>query len=349
MNTGTLGFAARRVLLFFPTALIVLFSVFALGRLTGDPITVALGDRLTSEELARRVAAAGYDQPIVVQFTQYLGAILRGDFGVSAQSGLPVLEQIAPFVPASLELGLSSLVMALIIALPVTWLAARRPGGVIDSAIRSTAVIVYALPVFLTALLLRLVFSVWLPVFPNTGRLSLDQSVQVRLNPGPTGMYLLDSLLAGNANMFLDALSHLFLPSLAIAAIIAANLIRVIRSNLVYASRSEPLEFAKSLGLSQSRLLFGHQAKLIAPQVLTSFGYSVVGIIGGFVYAEVSFEWRGLGSIMTRALLQRDFEVLQAVVVLLVLLIISVNLLIDLTIRFIDRRYRIDKIRGDWN
>lgn len=333
-------FLLFRLASFAATSLVLLTTVFTLGRLTGDPITASVGDRLSDEELQRRIVEAGYDQPILVQFWEYLSDLFRGDFGTSIISGTAVGPRVFSHVPATLELGLVALVLSALISIPLAIVASRAPGGVLDSLIRSGSVALYALPVFLTAMLLRILFSVWIPIFPTSGRVGIEHQVALISNPNRTGWYLWDSLLLGNFAMFLSVVSHMILPALAIAILVAANLTRVIRSNLVFALRSEPLEFASTLGLSNRSLLWPHSAKLVAPQVLTSFGYSVASIVGGFVYAEVAFEWRGLGSLLTDSVLQRDFGVLQAIVVLLVLIIVAVNAIVDIAIQIIDRRQR---------
>ena len=333
-------FFLSRVTSFVATASVLLVTVFCLGRLTGDPITASLGDRLTDEELQRRISQAGYDQPLLVQFWNYFSKLLQGDFGTSSVSGAEVSERIFSHLPATLELGLFSLILAGVIAVPLAVVASKKPGGFFDSAIRSGAVAIYALPVFLTSMLLRVVFSIWIPILPTNGRVGIEYQVELTTNAELTGSYLIDSLLLGNIPMLLSALVHLVLPALAIAILIAANLTRVIRSNLVFAFQTEALEFATSLGLSRKSLLWPHAAKIVAPQVLTSFGYSIASIVGGFVYAEVSFEWRGLGSLLSESVLKRDFEVLQGIVILLVLIIVAVNAAVDLLIQLIDRRHR---------
>jgi peptide/nickel transport system permease protein len=333
-------FFLSRIASFAATASVLLVTVFCLGRLTGDPITTSLGDRLTDEELQRRISAAGYDQPLLVQFWNYFSKLLQGNFGTSSVSGGDVSERIFSHLPATLELGLISLILSLLISVPLAVISSKKPGGFLDSTIRSGAVAIYALPVFLTSMLLRVVFSIWIPIFPTSGRVGIEYQVELTTKSDLTGWYLIDSLLLGNVSMLLSVLAHLVLPGLAIAILIAANLTRVIRSNLVFAFQTEALEFANSLGLSRRSLLWPHAAKIIAPQVLTSFGYSIASIVGGFVYAEVSFEWRGLGSLLTESVLKRDFEVIQGIVILLVLIIVAVNALVDLTIQLIDRRHR---------
>jgi peptide/nickel transport system permease protein len=324
----------------FLTALVVVLAVFVLIRLTGNPIALSLGDRLSEEELQRRISEAGYDKPVMQQLWNYLAGIIQGDFGVSTQSGLKVSEVIGAHFPATLELGFLGLVMAVVIAVPLGVLASKKPGGLLDSVLRSGAVAIYALPLFLISLALRIVFSIWIPVLPTSGRIGIEHAVQIRKLTYSSGFYVYDSLVLWDFAMLGSVLTHLLLPALSIAVLVAAGLLRVLRTNLVWAMKSEPIDFAKTLGVPEHRLLWPHSARLIAPQVLTSFGYSISAVIGGFVYAEVSFEFRGLGTLLAEAVLQRDFEVLQGTVIVLALLIVTVNASIDLIIQMLDRRQR---------
>lgn len=333
-------FLLARLASLLATIAFIVVSVFSLARLTGDPITTSLGDRLSEAELSRRISAAGYDRPFLEQLWDYLANLAKGDFGNSFLSGLPVSEVVAKYATATLELALVSLVVSVVIALPLVFLAIKKPGGFLDSSIRSAAITIYALPVFLLALGLKLVFSVWLPILPSNGRIGIEYQVKLAGAEGLTGFMLVDSVILGDTPMLLSAAAHLILPAIAIGVLVAANLVRVMRMNLVNALTSEPIEFAKTLGISSRRQIWPHAAKLVAPQVITSFGYSAASVIAGLVYAEVSFEWRGLGWLLTEAVLQRDFVLIQAIVILLGVLIVFVNALVDVAIFAIDRRGR---------
>lgn len=337
-------FLISRLGYLFLTIFLILAAVFALVRLTGDPITTSLGDRLADSELARRISEAGFDRPLWEQFLSYLDNLFRLDLGNSFISGQPVVPEMLSHAAASSELAVFSLLIAILIAVPLAVVAAKKPNGILDSVIRSGAVTIYALPVFLLALVLKLVFSSWLALLPPNGRIAIQYQVALQAKEGLTGFYLLDSLLLWDWGMFSSALSHLLLPAFAIGILIAATLLRVIRVNLVSALASEPIEFAKTLGLSKRRLFWPHASKLIAPQVLTSFGYSVASVIGGLVYAEVSFEWRGLGWLLTESVLDRDFQLVQAIVILLAVVIVITNTVVDLVIYFLDRRARLGQV-----
>lgn len=330
----------ERILFFLPSLFLLALLVFVLGRLTGDPVSVAMGDRLSEAELKVLRTELGYDLPIMTQFTNYLAGLLTGDLGKSFVSGRPVLETIGDYLPASLELGLTGLFLALLISYPLGVFLAKRAGKVFDLAVRSLSIVAYALPVFLLALALRFTFSIWIPLLPTTGRLDPVSLVMIEQLPNPTGFYLIDSLSAGGIETWLMALTYLVLPALTIGLVVAANLMRVVRANYIFASRSQAVEFAKTLGLREKSISGWHISKLAAPEIITTFGSSFAAIVTGVVFVEVSFEWRGLGWLLANAVLKRDFELIQGLVLFLAVVILVVNLLVDLVLILTDRRFR---------
>jgi peptide/nickel transport system permease protein len=340
MDTIVARVVLNRILFFIPSLFLLALIVFVMGRLTGDPVSVAMGDRLSEPELQAIRAEFGYDLPITTQFANYLIGLFGGDLGKSFVSGLPVLETIGEYLPASVELGLTGLLLAIAIAYPCGIFLAKQPGKLVDVAVRSLAIATYALPVFLLALGLRLVFSFWIPLFPTTGRLDPISLVKIEQLQSPTGFYLIDAFSSGGIGTWLAAVSHLVLPSLTIGLVVAANLMRVVRANYIFASRSQAVEFAKTLGLKEKSISGWHISKLAAPQIITSFGSSFAAVITGVVFVEVSFEWRGLGWLLADAVLKRDFELIQGLVLFLAIVILAVNLIVDLVLILSDRRFR---------
>jgi peptide/nickel transport system permease protein len=327
-------------LFFFPTAFLLLAVIFSMGRLTGDPVTISMGGRLNSAELDELRSRYGYDQPVVEQFLNYLSNLFRGNLGTSFQSGLPVADVIADHLPGTVELGIFGSLLGLLVAIPLGVVVASRAGGFFDALVRSWAVVTYALPVFLLALLLRLVFSVWLPIFPTSGRLDPVSQIQFQLMDTSTGFYTLDSIISGNWGLLSSTLGHLVLPGFTIAVVIGATMMRIIRSNVIIASKTEAILFARSLGLKSRSINRWHIGKLVLPEVLTSYGYAFAGIISGVVFVEVSFELRGLGWLLAQSVVNRDFELLQGLVVFFALIIVAVNLSVDALLIIFDRRFR---------
>src|SRR5690242_1840804 len=181
---GTLGrYLVIRALLIIPTVLILVTTVFVLMRTTGDPITAALGGRLTPEQLAQRIHEAGYDRPILVQYLDYLGGVLTGDFGTTISDNRPVLEVLKTYGLATLELVCYGLVVAFIVGIPLGMVAAYFRDKFQDASLRVFAILCYATPVFFAGLLLKLVFSVWLGWFPVAGRASTGIELQIQLLP----------------------------------------------------------------------------------------------------------------------------------------------------------------------
>jgi peptide/nickel transport system permease protein len=322
----------------FPTALVVLVVVFFLGRLTGDPISTSVGDRITQAELERRLAQAGYDQPIWNQLVRYFENILNGSFGYTVSGNVPVIKEISSYVAPTVELAILSIAFSLVIAIPLGSWAAKNRGSLLDLIIRSSSIIIYALPIFLIAMLARLLFSVILPILPSSGRSSLQSELKLTLYSDSTGFYALDAIRMGDLPLLLDVTRHAFLPALAVGLVIAAHLVRVVRSNMISALNSEPVEFARAHGISEKRIQRTHALKLVAPQLVTSIGLSMVSVLTGLVYAENSFEIRGLGFGLVNAISARDYDLVQGIVILLVLIVVTVNFLIDVIVKIIDKR-----------
>ena len=187
-------YLVTRFLLIFPTIFILVTLVFFLMRVTGDPITAALGGRLTPDQLAERIHAAGYDRPVIVQYFEYLGQVFTGNFGRTISDNRAVTEVLATYGAATLELAFNALVIALLVGIPFGLLAARLRDHWPDAVLRVFAILCYATPVFFAGLLLKLAFGVWLGWLPIAGRAGVNAELQLTSLQNPTGIYLLDAL-----------------------------------------------------------------------------------------------------------------------------------------------------------
>src|SRR5699024_4460423 len=212
--SGGLGrYILVRFLLIIPTVLILMTMVFFLMRITGDPITAALGGRLTPDQLAQRRAEAGYDRPLIVQYFDYLGGVLRGDFGTTYTDNTPVSEVLTTYGAATFELVVYSLVVALLLGVPLGMIAARTRDRWPDAVLRIVAILGYATPVFFVGLLLKLVFSVGLGWLPVAGRLSTSGQITMSTILNPSPFFLLDALRLGDTELLRDVLGHAVLPA----------------------------------------------------------------------------------------------------------------------------------------
>ena len=198
-------------------------------RATGDPISAALGGRLTPEELQKRIHAAGYDRPLIVQYIDYLGGLLHGDLGTTLTDNQKVSTILTHYGAATFELAFLALIVALIVA--SAWdIAARKRDHAADAGIRTFAILSLCHPVFFLGLILKLIFAIWLNVLPASGRSSLGSEMQFSRLVSPTGFYIIDAIQLGDMSVLLDVLRHAVLPALALGLLTAGVFIRLVRT-----------------------------------------------------------------------------------------------------------------------
>ncbi|MCW2534026.1 MAG: dppB [Blastococcus sp.] len=338
---GGLGsYLLIRFLLIFPTVFILVTTVFVLMRSTGDPITAALGGRLTGEQLAERVHAAGYDRPILVQYWEYLTALLHGDFGTTISDNRPVTEVLTTFGAATLELAFYALLVAFVVGIPLGRLAAYWRDKWPDAALRVFAILCYATPVFFFGLLLKLVFSVQLGWLPVAGRASTGAEIQLQTLNGSTGIYLIDAIRLGDGAVISDVLQHAILPAVALGLLTAGVFLRLVRTNVIGTLGMGYVEAARSRGVPERRLLRKHAYRPALIPIVTVIGRQIALLLGGAVLTETTFEWKGLGFQLTQYLQARDFVAVQGIVVLLAVIVAVTNFIVDVIAALIDPRVR---------
>ncbi len=235
-----------RLLLIIPTVFILVTVVFLLMRVTGDPITAALGGRLPPEQLAERIAAAGYDRPLYQQYVEYIWGVLRGDFGTTITDNRPVIGILLQYGSATLELAIYALVVALLIGIPFGLIAAYRRDRWQDATLRIGAILGYATPIFFVGLLLKLVFAVWLSVLPVAGRANTRTELKLSTLDAPSGIYLLDAIRLGDGAAVGDVLTHAILPGVALGILTAGIFLRLVRTNVIGTLGSQYVTSARS-------------------------------------------------------------------------------------------------------
>ena len=198
LSSGFFRFVLTRFLLIIPTVFILVTIVFFVMRATGDPISAALGGRLTPEELQKRIHAAGYDRPLIVQYIDYLGGLLHGDLGTTLTDNQKVSTILTHYGAATFELAFLALIVALIVGIGLGRIAARKRDHAADAGIRTFAILCYATPVFFLGLILKLIFAIWLNVLPASGRSSLGSEMQFSRLVSPTGFYIIDAIQLGD-------------------------------------------------------------------------------------------------------------------------------------------------------
>ncbi|TFC52546.1 ABC transporter permease [Cryobacterium sp. TMT1-22] len=329
-----------RFLLIIPTIFILVSMVFWLMRLTGDPITAALGGRLGPDQLAERIHAAGYDRPILVQYVEYLGQIFTGNFGTTISTNRPVSEVLMTYGLATFELVFYSLLVAFIIGIPLGMVAAYFRDKPTDAFLRVFAILCYATPVFFSGLLFKLVFAVWLQVLPVAGRASTGAELQMQLLPNKTGLYTIDALMTGNPQVLADVLSHAVLPSLALGLLTAGVFLRLVRTNVIGTLGTDYVDAARSRGVSEFRLVRKHAYRPALIPIITVIGLQIALLLGGAVLTETTFEWKGLGFMLSEFLKARDFVAVQGIVALLAVIVALSNFIVDIIAALIDPRVR---------
>ena len=338
---GSLGkYLAIRFVLIFPTIFILVTMVFFLMRLTGDPISAALGDRLPPDQLAIRVHEAGYDRPLFVQYLEYLGQISTGNFGRTISDDLLISDMLATYGSATLELAVNSLVVALAIGIPLGMLAAYKRDKWQDAISRVLAIAFYATPVFFAGLLLKLVFAVWLGWLPVAGRAYITTEIAMTQLESPTGIYWLDALRSGNMNAFWDVVQHSILPAVALGLLTAGIFLRLVRTNVIGTLSKDYVEAGRSRGVSEYRLLTKHAYKPALIPIITVMGLQIALLLGGAVLTETTFEWKGLGFQLAHYLTARDFVAVQGIVALLAVIVAVTNFIVDVIAALIDPRVR---------
>ncbi|TQL47864.1 peptide/nickel transport system permease protein [Homoserinimonas aerilata] len=338
---GSLGrYILTRLLLIIPTVFILVTMVFVLMRTIGDPITAAVGDRLSAAQLQERIHQAGYDRPILVQYFEYIGQIFTGNFGTTISDGRPVIDVLTTYGPATLELVFYTLIVAFIVGIPFGMLAAYFRDKWPDAVLRVFAILCYATPVFFAGLLLKLIFSVWLKWLPVAGRASTGTELDLQFLENPTGIYLVDAIRTGSASNVQDVLSHAVLPGIALGLLTAGVFLRLVRTNVIGTLSANYIDSARSRGVNEFRLVRRHAYKPALIPIITVMGLQIALLLGGAVLTETTFEWKGLGFILVNYLSARDFVAVQGIVALLAVIVALTNFIVDVIAALIDPRVR---------
>jgi peptide/nickel transport system permease protein len=329
-----LAYLASRLALVPVMLWLIASLVFLLLRVApGDPIEALLGTRAPQEARDALRQQLGLDQPLLVQYGHYLADLLRGQLGESLTNQEPVTAVISRSLPASLELGLVALLIAAVVGLAVGFSGIARPEGRLDLGGRLYGIGTYALPPFWAAMVVQLIFAVWLGWLPVGGRFPPTLEP-----PSGSGFYLLDSLLAGGGPPFWGALRHLVLPASTLGLLLSGVFANALRLNLRRALDSDYVEAARSRGLSERRVVLRHALPNALLPVLTITGITVASLIGGALLIEVTYSWPGIAFRLQEAISQRDYPVVQGIVVVVAALVVAVSVLVDLVVALLDPR-----------
>jgi peptide/nickel transport system permease protein len=329
-----LGYLIRRIALLVPTLLGISILVFLMIQLVpGDPAQIMLGERATPESLELLRRDLGLDQPLHVQLGKYLYGLATGDLGQSIKSHSPVSQELLARFPATLELTCVSMLFACVIGISVGVISAVRRGTVLDAVSMTLSLAGVSMPIFWLGLVMIITFSVQIGGFPVSGRISAFTFI-----PEITGLFLIDSLLAGDLRAFGDALHHLVLPGVTLGTVPAAVIVRMTRSSVLEVIHEDYVRTAWAKGLSERVVILRHALRNAGIPVLTVISLQFGYLLGGAVLTETIFAWPGIGRWLILAVHSRDFPAIQGGVLLVATTFVTINLIADLLYAWLDPR-----------
>lgn len=331
-----LSMILRRLAAALPSLIGVVIVTFVLTRaLPGDTAAYYAGPAATKEAVDQIRKKLGLDKELPDQFVDYVQALVRGDLGNSISTGQPVAQELLTRLPASIELTLLGLIVAIGVAVPLGVFAALRPNSWIDHVCRVIATAGVSLPIFFTGLLMIYVFYFLLGVAPAPlGRIGVFYSAP----PQVTGFYLVDSLLDGDVTVFFAALKQLILPALTLGVFALAPIARMTRASMLTALSSDFIRTARASGLGPRKIVVGYALRNALLPVITVLGMVFSFLLGANVLVEKVFTWPGIGSYAIEALIQSDYAPVQGFVLTMAIIYVGLNLAIDLLYGVIDPR-----------
>jgi peptide/nickel transport system permease protein len=301
----------------------------------GDPVAAALGDRVSAEQLESRRAAAGLDDPVIVQYGRYLAGVVQGDLGTPVTDPRSVTQIVADLFPATFELTMFAMIVAVVLGIIIGSLGARHRDGPFDVGGRLFGILIYAAPVFWLGILAQLLFANRWGLFPTGNRISARITFD-----DPTGFYLLDAIITRNSQLFWNAAEHLILPGMTLGLVISGVFIRMVRVNMLQTLRADYVEAAQARGVSERRVVFRHAFKNALVPVVTIMGLQFALLLGGAILTETTFSWPGLGQALVEFINTRDYAAVQGIVTFFAVLVVTVSLLIDIINGLVDPRVR---------
>lgn len=335
-----LRFIGKRLIYLVVMLFGVATLVFILTKLIpGDPVTANLSQRALSDEsvVAAYRAKYGLDKPIIIQYLLYMKSLITFDLGTSIRTNNAVLDELQRCYPATIELALVAIIFATIFGIFFGVISAVKRNSIIDQIVRAISVTGVSLPSFWFALIMLFFFYFKFHIFPGPGRLSISFQAPHTV----TGMYVLDSLLEGDVLKALDALSHLILPAIVLAAFTMGLITRTTRSNLLDVMSTDYIRTAKAKGLSKTALIIRHALGNALIPVLTVIGLGLGNLLGGMVLVETIFNWPGVGQFAYQSVMANDYPSIIGVALLIALNYMVINTIVDILYGIIDPRVRV--------
>jgi ABC-type dipeptide/oligopeptide/nickel transport system permease component len=329
-------YLAKRLAGTIPVILLISLLVFSLIHAApGDPTLMLLGEETNAEEVAKAKQRWGLDQPIYIQYVKFLSSALKGEFGRSFKFAEPVASVIKTRLPATIELAIFSIIIATLLAIPLGVWAGARPNSWIDNIGTSCGLFGISMPSFWLAIMLILFMAGILNILPTSGRSTYGVA-----GPEMTGFYLIDSVLQKNWKAVWDALTHIFMPALALGVNMLGILMRVTRSAVLEIMNEEYVTTARAKGLAEKKVVWQHVTSNALIPVITVVGLELGTLLSGSIIVETVFSWPGSGSLLISALNARDYPLVTGLVMTYTVAFVFINLIIDGLYAVIDPRIR---------
>jgi ABC-type dipeptide/oligopeptide/nickel transport system permease component len=292
-----------------------------------------LGEHATNEQLQRLREQLGLDQPVWVQYGRFMQAALQGDLGISVQTNHPALKDVLTAFPVTLQLALTSLLLAGVFGIPIGVLSVVRRDSRLDAVVMTLTLFGVSMPIFWLGLMLLLLFAAGLDWLPVGGLMPIGLDP-----PRITGMSVVDSLLSGNARMILASLRHMVLPAVTLASVPLALIARITRAEVLSAATADHVRTARAKGVAESRVVLRHVLRNAAIPIVTVIGLQAGLLLSGAVLTETIYSLPGLGRLMVDSILSRDYPVVQAGALFIALVFVLVNLAVDILYAALDPR-----------
>jgi peptide/nickel transport system permease protein len=303
----------------------------------GDPVKAVLGAHAPPHVIEEKRVELGLNKPLIVQYFDYLGQLIKFDLGDSMILKQKVSTPIKEKLPATLELSVMGMLFTFLIGIPLGAFSASKRRSARDLGIRLYGNIVYCVPVYWMGLMLQLVFGIWLGWFPIAGRTG------ARIFPSMferTGFYLLDTLLVGNIEGFFDVLRHLVLPSITLGIVLSGVFVRLTRANMLDVLKSDFVLAARARGIPEGKVVYRHALKNAFIPVLTMLGLQFALLLANAILTETTFSWPGIARLLLERIYLRDYPTVQGVIVVFALIVSLISLVVDLLYALIDPRVK---------
>lgn len=314
---------------------VVSLTFLVLRLAPGNPLDVLASRMIEADQIEKVRAEWGLDQPLWQQYLVFMGNLLRGDMGIALSSGVPVTRLLAERIPPTIELAVAAMIISTIVGVGAGIISSTTRNRWLDYSVRGFAVLGLSIPWFWLAIVLIIVFSVWLDWTPVGGRIQAGMDYQII-----TGFMLIDTLITGNWAALGSFLRHLTLPALAVGLTSAGFVARITRSAMLEVLRMDYIRAARAKGLREQTVVLRHALRNALLPVLTLQGLQFGALLGGAVITEIVFSWPGLGRMLLDGILRRDYPIVQGTVIFIAFVYVVVNLIVDLLYHVVDPRLR---------